>query len=171
LNVETIIPSLQKLKLNVYEILVAYLSKKSIAIQSLRLYFNAVKSYFEFNDIDIVPNKFRKRVKMPKYYPEPGEPLTISDIREMLNQCRNERLACYLLLLTSTWANKLHSFRCTAFSIITEQTNSEFANWYIGHNYSVYWSRKEQERRNIYATKCMSSLTILDYTSLTHFFP
>ncbi len=82
--------------MNVYEILngfVAYLSKKSNAIQSLRLYFNAFKSYFEFNDIDIVPNKFRKRVKMPKYYPEPGEPLTISDIREMLNQCRNERLA------------------------------------------------------------------------------
>ena len=34
----------------------------------------------------------------------------------------------------------LHSFRRTAFSIINEQTNSEYANWFLGHNHSVYWS-------------------------------
>ena len=31
----------------------------------------------------------------------------------------------------------LYSFRRTAFSIIDEQTNSEFAHWFLGHNYSV----------------------------------
>jgi integrase len=34
----------------------------------------------------------------------------------------------------------LHSFRRTAFSIINEQTNSEYANWFLDHNHSVYWS-------------------------------
>jgi integrase len=54
----------------------------------------------------------------------------------------------------------LHSFRRTAFSIINEQTNSEYANWFLGHNHSVYWTHKEHERRNIYLKKCMPFLTI-----------
>lgn len=87
INIEMILPLLQKQKLNVYESLddfIAYLSKKSITVSTIRLYFNGVKSYFEYNDVDIVPNKFRRRVKMPKYYPDPEEPLTMQDIREML---------------------------------------------------------------------------------------
>jgi hypothetical protein len=47
-----------------------------------------------------------------------------------------------------------------------EQTNSEFANWYLGHNHSVYWTHTENERREIYTTKCMPSLTVLGYSSL-----
>ena len=31
----------------------------------------------------------------------------------------------------------LYSFRRTAFSIIDEQTNSEFAHWFLDHNHSV----------------------------------
>jgi hypothetical protein len=58
----------------------------------------------------------------------------------------------------------LHSFRRTAFSIINEQTNSEYANWFLGHHHSVYWTHKESERRNIYLTKCMPFLTIYQET-------
>lgn len=58
----------------------------------------------------------------------------------------------------------LHSFRRTCFSIINEQTNSEYANWFLGHNHSVYWTHKEQERRNIYRIKCMPFLTIYQET-------
>jgi integrase len=206
---------------------------------------------------------------MPKFYPDQEEPLSLSDIRELLEYCSNTRLRCYLLVLVSsglrateaaalrlmdvdfttiptritvrkeysktrrsrqvyisqeatnhlqklfqyrknemqpdtlifsiqerskvpetiyfkmlhqfeklqTVANKdarkensrrrkitLHSFRRTAFSIINEQTNSEFANWFLGHNHSVYWTHKEQERRNIYRTKCMPFLTIYQET-------
>ena len=58
----------------------------------------------------------------------------------------------------------LHSFRRTAFSIINEQTNSEYANWFLGHNHSVYWTHKEEARREIYRTKCMPFLTIYQET-------
>jgi integrase len=58
----------------------------------------------------------------------------------------------------------LHSFRRTCFSVINEQTNSEYANWFLGHNHSVYWTHKEQERREIYRTKCMPFLTIYQET-------
>jgi hypothetical protein len=58
----------------------------------------------------------------------------------------------------------LHSFRRTSFSIINEQTNSEFAHYFLGHSGSPYWTRKESERRNIYRTKCMPFLTVYQET-------
>ena len=54
----------------------------------------------------------------------------------------------------------LHSFRRTCFSIINENTNSEFANYFLGHHHSVYWIHTEKERGNLYKTKCMPFLTI-----------
>jgi integrase len=274
---DAIIPLLIKGKVNIYELLdefVSYLSQLHIAVPSIRLYLVAARSYLEYNDIDISNSKFRRRVKVPRYYPDSEEPLSIQDIREMLNQCRNERLACYLLLLVSTGmrateaaslrlkdidfsvsptritvrkeisktrrgrviycsdeATKqirilmeqqkrnhiakqpndflftvrnntkypksiylrmldqferlqekvhkdekkensrrrkitFHSFRRTAFTIINQQTNSEYSNWFLGHNHSVYWTHTEKERREIYAKRCMPHLTVLDYTVL-----
>jgi len=268
---DTIVPFLQNQRINTYEILdnfVSYLTLKEIATVSLRIYVGAVRSYLEFHDIDIVPSKFRRRVKLPKFYPDSQEPLSLTDIRDLLEFCSNTRLRTYILLLTSTGlrateaaalrimdidftanptkinvrkeytktkrgrtiycsdeatkhlrklieihktkgrddlifairnkTNKpssvynrllehferlqhtadkdarkenskrrkitLHSFRRTAFSIINEQTNSEYGNWFLGHNHSVYWTHKEQEKRDIYRTKCMPFLTIYQQT-------
>jgi integrase len=269
---DNIIPFLAKGKINVYELLdqfVSYLTQQNITVKSLTLYMAAVRSFLEYYDVGIVPSKFRRRVKMPKLYDDPEEPLSLSDIRDLLEFCNNTRLTCYLLLLVSSGlrpmeaaslrlmdvdfstnptrlnirkeitktkrgrvvycsdeatthlqkllkfrknemqpdtlifsirkdgrapvtiyykmllqfeklqaiADKdqrkenskrhkitLHSFRRTAFSIINEQTNSEYANWFLGHNHSVYWTHKEAERSNIYLTKCMPFLTIYQET-------
>ncbi len=271
-NPDTIIQLLQDQRINVYELLdqlVSYLSQQNISVPSLKLYMTAVRSFLEYNDIDISISKFKRKVKMPRFYPDQEEPLSLSDIRELLEYCSNTRLRCYLLVLVSsglrameaaalrlmdldlttnptrihvrkefsktrrprdvyisqeatnhlrkllefrknemqpdtlvfsiqkrsksaetiyfkmlhqfeklqTVANKdarkensrrrkitLHSFRRTCFSVINEQTNSEFANWFLGHNHSVYWTHKEQERREIYRTKCMPFLTIYQET-------
>jgi integrase len=257
---------------NVYEILdqfVSYLIRANISAKTIDLYMAAVRSFLEYYDVDIVPSKFRRRVKMPKVFSEPEEPLSLSDVRDLLEFCNNTRLICYLLLLVSSGlrpmeaaslrvmdvdfstsptritvrkektktkrgrviycsdeatahlqkllkfrkndlqpetlifsvkkdakapstiyfkmllqfeklervADKdqrkenskrhkitLHSFRRTAFSIINEQTNSEYANWFLGHHHSVYWTHNESERRNIYLTKCMPFLTIYQET-------
>ncbi|MFZ0510813.1 MAG: hypothetical protein WAM14_04335, partial [Candidatus Nitrosopolaris sp.] len=37
---------------------------------------------------------------------------------------------------------------------------------FLGHNKSPYYTKKEPDRREIYATKCMKYLTFLDYTTL-----
>jgi len=267
----SIIPLLIKGKINTYELLdqfVSYLTNNGVTIVSLKVYVSAVKSYFEYFDIDIVPSKFRRRVKVPKYFPDPEEPLTLTDIRELLEFNSNHRLRTFILLLVSTGlramegaslrlmdvdfnvnptritvrreysktkrsrtiycsdeatkhlhklidmhpskrpqdfifamkidtrepnsiynrlleqfqklqhiADKdarkenserrkltLHSLRRTCFSIINEQTNSEYANWFLGHNHSVYWTHKEQERREIFRTKCMPFLTVYQDT-------
>ena len=78
LTPDTIIPLLAKGKVNVYELLdqfVSYLTKQNITVTSLNLYMAAVRSYLMYYDIDIVPGKFRRRVKMPKSYADTEEAL------------------------------------------------------------------------------------------------
>jgi integrase len=274
-TMDTIILPLQKQRINVYELLdlfISYLSNlPNVSTHSLKSYMAAVRSYLEYSDIDISNSKFKRKVKIPRFYPDSEQPLDIADIRELLNHCNNARLRCYLLVLLSSGlrameasalrscdvdftchptkihvrreysktrrprdvyiseeatnhltkllefrknqlkpeslifstrlnakqpktiydkmvfqfqqlqriAHKdtrkensrrrkitLHSFRRTAYSIINDQVGSEYANWYLGHNHSPYWTHKETERRKIYLEKCMPHLTILDYTAL-----
>lgn len=60
----------------------------------------------------------------------------------------------------------LHSFRRFCKSVISNQVNQDYSEWFLGHNKSPYYTIKESERRRIYAEKCMKYLTFLDYTAL-----
>lgn len=278
---ETILQPLSENKVNVYELLdgfVSYLlaTKPEMTPKSIRLYLAAVRSYFGFYDIDVIPSKFRRKVKVPKYYREDEEPLNADDIRKILLHCNNRRLKAYLLTLASggmrtveglairlkdiefgsptkihirkeyaktrvsrniyisdeatqyleqwlDWKYKngqnrgnpnrnhddlvfthystdpnviyvkiyeefkkllsiakmderkegmrrrkytLHSMRRFVKSIISNQVNQDYSEWFLGHSKSPYYTLKEPERREIYATKCMRYLTFLDYTTL-----
>jgi integrase len=273
-------------KINPYELLdgfVSYLQTFNLAPSSIKLYVASVRSYFAYYDIDVIPSKFKRKVKMPKSYREDEEPLDASDIRKILLNCNNRRLKAYLLLLASggmraveglavrlsdidfsvnpvkihirkefaktrtardiyisdeatfylkpwiDWKyrdkgenissksrspndlvfsiyNKgmpnprtiyikilkefqkllaivglderkeggkqrrrkitLHSFRRFTKSVISDQVSQDYSEWFLGHSKSPYYTKKEHERREIYATKCMKYLTFLDYTTL-----
>jgi hypothetical protein len=60
----------------------------------------------------------------------------------------------------------LHSLRGHAKSVIANQTNTDYSEWFLGHSGSPYYKVKEDERRKIYLEKCMSYVTFLDYTAL-----
>ena len=60
----------------------------------------------------------------------------------------------------------LHSLRRFCKSVISNQVNQDYSEWFLGHNKSPYYTIKEGERREIYATKCMKYMTFLDYTTL-----
>ena len=60
----------------------------------------------------------------------------------------------------------LHSLRRFAKTVISDQTNQDYSEWFLGHSKSPYYTKKEHDRREIYATKCMKYLTFLDYTIL-----
>jgi integrase len=281
-NVETILKPLSKNELDIYVILdefISYLVDPTLKLTSntIKLYITAVKSYLAYYDIDIIPSKFKRKVKMPKMYREDEEPLDASDIRKILLSCNNRRLKTYLLVLASggmramealairlkdidftvsptkvyirkeysktktardiyisdeatqylkQWINwkydkeerprirddddlvftvyrtktpstlyvkiltefekllsvvglderkdgkqkrrkiTLHSFRRFVKTVISDQTNTDYSEWFLGHNKSPYYTKKEPERREIYATKCMKYLTFLDYTTL-----
>ena len=105
-NCETILQPLSENKVNVYELLDSFVSyllsaNPGMTPKSIRLYLAAVRSYFGFYDIDVIPSKFRRKVKVPKYYREDEEPLNADDIRKILLHCNNRRLKAYLLTLAS----------------------------------------------------------------------
>jgi integrase len=285
-NPETILEPLLEDKINRYEVLdrfIGYLQQFNLTPSSIKLYVASIRSYFAFNDVDVIPSKFKRKVKMPKLYREDEEPLDASDIRKILLNCNNRRLKAYLLLLATggiraaeglavrlcdidfsvnptkmhirkefaktrtardiyisdeatyylkqwiDWKYRdkgrygskvrsqndlifsiyntkgvpsprmlyakilrefqklltivgmderkgegiqerrkitLHSFRRFVKTVISDQVNQDFSEWFLGHNKSPYYTKKEPERREIYATKCMKYLTFLDYTTL-----
>jgi integrase len=281
-NIDTILKPLSKNELDVYVILdefVSYLVDPTLklTLSSIKLCMAAIRSYLAYYDIDIIPSKFKRKVKMPKMYRENEEPLDASDIRKILLSCSNRRLKAYLLALASggmravealairlkdidftvsptkihirkdysktrtardiyisdeatqylrQWINwkynneerprtqddddlvftvyrtrapttvyvkvlsefekllsvvglderkegkqrrrkiTLHSFRRFVKTVISDQTNTDYSEWFLGHNKSPYYTKKEPERREIYAIKCMKYLTFLDYTTL-----
>jgi integrase len=102
--VETILEPLRRTKISVYEVLddfISFLIDRKLSVRSIRLYLTGLKSYFAYYDIDVIPSKFKRKVKMPKVYQDDEEPLDVSDIRKLLLSCNNRRLKGYLLVLAS----------------------------------------------------------------------
>ena len=283
-NCETILQPLFENRTNIYELfdsLISYIltTKPEITPRSLSLYISALKSYFAYYDIDVIPSKFRRKVKMPKLYREDEEAIDAEDIRKILLSCNNRRLKAYLLVLSSgamravealairlkdidfsasptkihirkeyaktkvsrdvyisneattylrqwidwKYNNKerprktscpedlvftlhnstdpnviyvkmylefrkllsivgldgrkeggiqkrrkitLHSLRRHAKVVISNQVSQDYSEWYLGHLKSPYYTLKESERREIYATRVMKYLTFLDYSTL-----
>ena len=290
-TVETILSSLNndanilEQKIDIYQLLndfVSYLIQLNLSIPSISLYIAAIRSYLAYYDIDVIPSKFKRKVKMPKHYREDEEPLDVSDIRKILLSCNNRRLKSYLLILASSglrateacalrlrdfdfsinptkihvrkeysktkvsrdvyisdeathclkqwidwkyrdkgeWTKEkeeddliftvyrtsfepnpyhlyvgmvtefenllvtigmddrkqdglkirrkitLHSFRRFVKTAISDQAGKDYSEWFLGHSKSPYYTKKEPERREVYATKCMKYMTFLDYAIL-----
>jgi integrase len=281
-NIETVLKPLSKNELDIYVMLdefVSYLvdGALNLTANTIKSYIAALRSYLAYYDIDIIPSKFRRKVKMPKIYREDEEAIDVSDIRKILLSCNNRRLKTYLLVLASggmravealairlkdidftvsptkihirkeysktktardiyvsdeatqylrQWINwkydneerprvrddddlvftvyrtktpttlyvkvlkefekllsivgldqrkegkqkrrkiTLHSLRRFVKTVISDQTNTDYSEWFLGHNKSPYYTKKEPEKREVYATKCMKYLTFLDYTTL-----
>src|SRR6188472_1163649 len=105
-DIETILEPLSKSKIDVYELLdkfVSYLlyTNPDLTPNSIKLYLASIRSYLAYYDIDVIPSKFRRKVKQPKIYREDEEPVDVSDIRKILLSCNNRRLKPYLLVLAS----------------------------------------------------------------------
>ena len=103
---ESILKPLFDNEMNVYEFLDSFVSyileeKKGITSKSVFLYVTVIRSYCAYYDIDVLPSKFKRKVKMPKLYREDEEPIDASDIRKILLSCNNRRLRIVLLFLAS----------------------------------------------------------------------
>ena len=105
-NIETILKDLSNNKINVYELLDDYvsflISRQGISPKSMSLYLAALRSYFAYYDIDVIPSKFRRKVKVPKLYREDELAIDVEEIRKILLSCSNRRLKAYLLILASS---------------------------------------------------------------------
>jgi hypothetical protein len=105
-NTDTIIDAMLQNKINVYQFLDSFISYLQLIIEgitanSLSVYVAALRSYFSYHDIDIIPSKFKRKVFLPKISREDEQALDSSDIRKILLNCSNRRLKVYLLVLAS----------------------------------------------------------------------
>lgn len=107
-DIETILEILLTTdRINVYSLIdnfVSYLLTKNLSPNTIALYIAAVRSYFAYFDIDIVPTRFKRKVRMPKRLREDEEPVDTGEIRKILLSCSNRRLRSYLLVLASSGA-------------------------------------------------------------------
>jgi integrase len=104
-NVETILVPLEKKEIDVYHLLdkfVAYMDNElQTAASTIQSYMAAVRGYLGYYDIDIIEQKFKNKVTMPKNRKEDERPLDVQDIRQILLAITNRRLRAYCLLLAS----------------------------------------------------------------------
>jgi integrase len=104
-TLETIIELLILRKYDVYDLLDQFVNNlQTIKISQLSVhqYLTGIKSYFTYNDIDIVNSKFKRRVTIPKSVQEEEQAIDQDDIRNILLKCNNRRLKSYLLVLASS---------------------------------------------------------------------
>jgi integrase len=59
-----------------------------------------------------------------------------------------------------------HSFRRFVKTTISNQFNSDYSEWFLGHSKSPYYTNKSGELKKNYKEKCMKYLTFLDYPML-----
>lgn len=63
-NLDLIVESINKNEINIYELFdnfVAFLVNSSFSIGSVRIYIAAIRSYFGYYDIDIIPSNSKER--------------------------------------------------------------------------------------------------------------
>ncbi|MGH9985924.1 MAG: tyrosine-type recombinase/integrase, partial [Nitrososphaeraceae archaeon] len=103
-SIETILTSLFNQEINLYELIdgyVSFLMSLNLSIYSIKLYVGGLRSFLAYHDIDVVPSKFKRKVKLPKAYREDEVALDVQDIRNILLVCNNRRLKTYILVLAS----------------------------------------------------------------------
>lgn len=281
-SIDSIIDSISTSKINVHTLLDSFVSYlrgngeiSKLSANTISLYIASVRSYLSYHDIDIVPAKFKRRVKLPKNHREDEQPIDAEDIRRILLSCNNRRLKAYLLVpasggframealamrycdldysasptkvkvrkefaknrvsrevyisdeathflkqwqdwksrrtkkitsndlvfvtgnscdvkLSSVYSRFLqefnnvlmvvgmderkegmkrrkitfHSFRRHLKGVLSNQVNTDYSEWFLGHNKSPYYTLKQEQRRDIYMQKRMKWLTYLDFSLL-----
>jgi integrase len=107
-TLESVLEPLSNNQINVYVLLeefISYLTEnKSLQSNSVRQYLVGIKSYLAYYDIDIIPSKFKSKVRLPKRQFEDQEPIDAKDIRNILLNCANRRLRTFILAAASSGA-------------------------------------------------------------------
>jgi integrase len=105
-NIESILIPFTRNEIDIYVVFEQFISYiltdcAHLSPKSIKLYVMGVRSYLAYHDIEIMPSKFRRKVRMPKLYREDEQPIDAEDIRKILLSCNNRRLKSYLLVLAS----------------------------------------------------------------------
>ena len=105
-DLQTVLEGITKNEINVYTLLEQFVtfltdSNKSLSPGTVRQYVVGFRSYLAYYDIDVIPSKFKRKVKMPRILHNDQEAIDVKDIRNLLLNCSNRRLKTFILLLAS----------------------------------------------------------------------
>ena len=118
-----------------------------------------VKTFLEYNDIEISPRKFKLKVRFPKAVLRYKEAIDNEDIIKVLNGCSDLRLKTYVMLLASTGlrATEALSIRLKDLDISTNPNNHGFTKLFIRGEYTktrvdrfVFLTREVQDQIKIW---------------------
>ena len=106
INIDKLIQKLKSKEYDPYDILndfcVFLQDNYNLSSVSFRDKIITVKTFFEYNDIEISPRKFKLKVRFPKAVLRHKEAIDKEDIIKILNGCSDLRLKTYVMLLAST---------------------------------------------------------------------
>jgi len=106
INIDKLIQKLKSKEYDPYDILndfcVFLQNNYNLSSVSFRDKIVTVKTFFEYNDIEISPRKFKLKVRFPKAVLRHKEAVDKEDIIKILNGCSDLRLKTYVMLLAAT---------------------------------------------------------------------
>lgn len=89
-----------------YQVLIAFIQYlqqfHNLSPIILKQHVIIAKTFLEYHDIDIIPRKFKLKVKMPKVVRKDKQALSKNDVINILNSCADIRLKTYVMLLAAT---------------------------------------------------------------------
>jgi integrase len=104
-NVDKLIQQLKDKEIDPYDILNDYclfLKNNNISSLTFKEKIITVKTFLEYNDIEISPRKFKLKVRYPKSVLKHKEAIDKNDIVRILNGCSDIKLKSYVMLLAGT---------------------------------------------------------------------
>ena len=105
-NADKLILKLKNKELDPYDILNDFClflqNNYNLSSITFRDKITTVKTFLEYNDIEISPRKFKLKVRYPKTIFKHKEAIDKEDIIKILNGCSDLRLKTYVMLLAST---------------------------------------------------------------------
>jgi integrase len=106
INIDKLIQKLRSKEYDPYDILndfcVFLQDNRNLSSISFRDKIITVKTFLEYNDIEITPRKFKLKVRFPKTIFRHKEAIDKEDIIKILNGCSDLRLKTYVMLLAAT---------------------------------------------------------------------
>jgi integrase len=103
---DNLINSIKQGRQDPYQVLsgfVSYLQRNhSLSPTTLKQHIIIAKNFLEYYDVDIVPRKFKLKVKLPRTVRKDKQALSKKDIINILNYCSDVRLKTYVMLLAAT---------------------------------------------------------------------
>jgi integrase len=104
-NVDNLIQQLKDKEIDPYNILndfCLFLKNNNISSLTFKEKIITVKTFLEYNDIEISPRKFKLKVRFPKTVTKYKEAIDKNDIVRILNGCSDIKLKTFVMLLAVT---------------------------------------------------------------------